>query len=167
MELLNEQEEKLINSLMTAYIAQMDSALKISKIISEHSDEDELSVDAIISGLVYRLMVPMDDTEIKESMDFAKKLIHGESSDEEGDEDEEGEEGDEYEEGEADGEGEESPQAKIIFNRKVRVNTCNCDICCRTRTCLINYETFDVTDPLAEKFRDAIQKTCDTHKITI
>ena len=79
MELLNEQEEKLINSLMTAYIAQMDSALKISKIISEHSDEDELSVDAIISGLVYRLMVPMDDTEIKESMDFAKKLIHGES----------------------------------------------------------------------------------------
>ena len=90
MELLNDQEEKLINSLMTAYITQMDSALKISKIISEHSDEDELSVDAIISGLVYRLMVPMDDTEIKESMDFAKKLIHGESSDEEGDEDEEG-----------------------------------------------------------------------------
>ena len=85
MELLNEQEEKLINSLMTAYIAQMDSALKISKIISEHSDEDELSVDAIISGLVYRLMVPMTQEEINDSLNKADEILN--DSDDSGDED--------------------------------------------------------------------------------
>ena len=39
MEMLEEQKEKLLNSLITTFIAQMDSALRISKIISEHSDE--------------------------------------------------------------------------------------------------------------------------------
>ena len=65
MELLEAQEEKLITSLMTTFIAQMDSALRISKIISEHSEEDELSVDSIILGLVYRLMVPMKNMKLK------------------------------------------------------------------------------------------------------
>ena len=77
MEMLEEQKEKLLNSLITTFIAQMDSALRISKIISEHSDEEELSVDSIIIGLVYRLMIPMDDMEIRESMDIASKLING------------------------------------------------------------------------------------------
>ncbi len=153
MELLEAQEEKLITSLMTTFIAQMDSALRISKIISEHSEEDELSVDSIILGLVYRLMVPMKNNEIKESMDFATELVNGTSSDEDEDEDED-------EEG--------SPtQEDITFNRKVKTNNCNCDICSKARVCLINYDTFEITDPLAEKFKNAIQKTCDNHKIFI
>jgi len=34
-------EDQLLNSLMTAYLAQIDSALKIGKIISEHSGDNE------------------------------------------------------------------------------------------------------------------------------
>lgn len=152
MEMLEDQEEKLLNSLMITFIAQMDSALKISKIISEHTDEKELSVDSIIIGLVYRLMVPMDDKEMKESMEFASNLINGEEEEEE---EEEGEEEEEEEE------------EKVIFDRKVKTNHCNCDICTKARVCLINYPTYEANDPLADKFRNAIQTTCENHKIEI
>ena len=151
MEMLEEQKEKLLNSLITTFIAQMDSALRISKIISEHSDEEELSVDSIIIGLVYRLMIPMDDMEIKESMDIASKLINGEESSEE----EEGEEE------------ELLKDEKVIFDRKVKTNHCNCDICSKARACLINYPSYEANDPLTEKFRNAIQTTCELHKIEI
>ena len=151
MEMLEEQKEKLLNSLITTFIAQMDSALRISKIISEHSDEEELSVDSIIIGLVYRLMIPMDDMEIRESMDIASKLINGEESSEE----EEGEEE------------ELLKDEKVIFDRKVKTNHCNCDICSKARACLINYPTYEATDSLTEKFRNAIQSTCEIHKIDI
>ena len=57
-------QEKILISLMQVFIAQMDSALKISTIISEHSDEEEMSPDSIITGLVYRLMVSMDEEEM-------------------------------------------------------------------------------------------------------
>ena len=154
MEMLEEQKEKLLNSLITTFIAQMDSALRISKIISEHSDEEELSVDSIIIGLVYRLMIPMDDMEIKESMDIASKLINGEeSSEEEGEEEEEEEE--------------LLKDEKVTFDRKVKTNHCNCDICSKARACLINYPTYEATDSLTEKFRNAIQTTCELHKIEI
>ena len=40
-----EENNPLLNSLMLVFLAQMDSALKISKIISEHSEEEEISPD--------------------------------------------------------------------------------------------------------------------------
>ena len=149
MEMLEDQEEKLLNSLMITFIAQMDSALRISKIISEHTDETELSVDSIIIGLIYRLMVPMNDKEMKESMEFASNLINGEEDN--------GEEDDE----------EVISDELIVFERKVKTNHCNCDICTKARVCLINYPTYEANDPLAEKFKNAIKTTCENHKIQI
>ena len=65
---INEMEDdQLLLSLMQVFIAQMDSALKISNIISEHSNEEEMSPDSLVTGLVYRLMISMDDKEMKES----------------------------------------------------------------------------------------------------
>ena len=150
MEMLEGQEEKLLNSLMITFIAQMDSALRISKIISEHTDETELSVDSIIIGLVYRLMVPMNDKEMKESMDFAANLINGEEEEEEEEEDDD-----------------LVNDNTIVFERKVKTNNCNCDICSKARVCLINYPTYEANDPLADKFRNAIKTTCENHKIEI
>ena len=149
MEMLEDQEEKLLNSLMITFIAQMDSALRISKIISEHTDETELSVDSIIIGLIYRLMVPMNDKEMKESMEFASNLINGEEDNEEEDDEE------------------VISDELIVFERKVKTNHCNCDICTKARVCLINYPTYEVNDPLAEKFKNAIKTTCENHKIQI
>ena len=78
-----EENNPLLNSLMLVFLAQVDSALRIAKIISEHSEEEEMSPDSIITGLVYRLMVSMDEEEMKRSMDGASKLLHGETSEEE------------------------------------------------------------------------------------
>ena len=52
MDNINEEALKLIK----IYIAQTQSALKISKIICEHSDRDELSGDDIICGLILTLL---------------------------------------------------------------------------------------------------------------
>ena len=38
-------DNDLFGSLMTSYLAQMESAMKISSIVSEHSSEEELSAD--------------------------------------------------------------------------------------------------------------------------
>ena len=146
---------------MQVFIAQMDSALKISNIISEHSDEEDMSPDSIVTGLVYRLMITMNDKEMKESMDLAKSIMNDDDEDEEDDEegysDEDDEEG--YDEG---GNNEE-----IKISRNITKNTCNCNICARARACLINYPTYEASDQLAQKFKDAIDKTCGIHKINI
>ena len=73
--------EKALNDLLTAYMAQIDSAMKISEILSEHANEDSISPDNLILGLIYRLMVPMTPKEIKDSLDNAK-VIDGEDEDE-------------------------------------------------------------------------------------
>ena len=146
------EEDKLFISLMQVFIAQMDSALKISNIISEHSDEEDMSPDSIVTGLVYRLMITMNDKEMKESMDLAKSIMNDDDEDEE--DDEEG-----YDEG---GNNEE-----IKISRNITKNTCNCNICARARACLINYPTYEASDQLAQKFKDAIDKTCGIHKINI
>ena len=155
------EEDKLFISLMQVFIAQMDSALKISNIISEHSDEEDMSPDSIVTGLVYRLMITMNDKEMKESMDLAKSIMNDDDEDEEDDEegysDEDDEEG--YDEG---GNNEE-----IKISRNITKNTCNCNICARARACLINYPTYEASDQLAQKFKDAIDKTCGIHKINI
>ena len=52
-------ENDLLDSIVKAYFAQINSALKISEIVSSHGGEEELSPDSIIIGLIYRLMVPM------------------------------------------------------------------------------------------------------------
>ena len=66
--------DELFDGIMKSFLAQLDSSLKISKIISEHSGEGELSEDSIISGLVYRLMTPMENEEITESFDHASGI---------------------------------------------------------------------------------------------
>ena len=145
------EEEGLFTELMKAYMAQMDSAMKISKIVSEHGNEKELSADSVIAGLVYRLMIPMNDEEMKDSMDVADELIN-----EEYDTLKENDEIDEQEEGD-----------KIIISRKVKVNTCNCDVCEKVRICLSNYHLHETNDKLAQIFKDAIDNACVVHKINI
>lgn len=152
-------ENKLLLSLMQVFIAQMDSALKISNIISEHSNEEEMSPDSIIIGLIYRLMISMDDKEMKESMDLAKNILNEES---------------EYSssEDDCDYEDEYLSESKndIDNNKKTRniiKNTCNCNICARARACLLNYNSYEATDQLTQKFKNAIDKTCKIHKINI
>ena len=60
-----EKNNDLLNSLTLTFVAQMDAAMEIANKISQHSNESELSPDSLISGLVYRLMVPMTDDEMK------------------------------------------------------------------------------------------------------
>ena len=62
--------------------------MKISKILCEHSEEKELTGDHIICGLIYRLMVPMTDGEMLDSLNKAEHLLNDTDSDEDSDEDE-------------------------------------------------------------------------------
>ena len=63
--------EEAVYDIIKVYLAQMDSAIKISEIICKHSDHEELMGDDIICGLVYRLMRPMSDNEIQDSLSKA------------------------------------------------------------------------------------------------
>ena len=149
------ETDQLLISLMQVFIAQMDSALKISTIISEHSNEEEMSPDSLVIGLIYRLMISMEDEEMNESMEKAKNILNKESSSEdELSEDELNESESIHEEGE-------------IQPRMIKTNNCNCNICAKARACILNYKTYEVNDQLAQKFKDAIDKTCGIHKINI
>tara|TARA_B100000963_G_C22571762_1_gene646433 strand:+ start:874 stop:1320 length:447 start_codon:yes stop_codon:yes gene_type:complete len=148
---MNEQIEQTAMDILKVYLAQMDSALKISKIVCEHSDreEKELTGDDIICGLVYRLMVPMSQEEIQQSMKEADSILEGSDS--------EDEEYDTIEE----------LYEKPTVSRKIKSNQCNCDICSQVRVCLCNYKEYEPNDQLALRFKNSIQETCDTHKIYI
>ena len=151
--------DDVLTDIMKAYMAQMDSAVKISEIIYNHSGNDELTGDDIICGLVYRLMVPMTQEEIRESLKKADELMNEEDSGEEEDLDKE-EDLDEEEEVY-----EREEENKIL--RKIKTNTCNCDKCSKVRVCLLNFKDHEPSDTLAQRFKDSIQLVCDEHKIYI
>ena len=156
--------DKSVTNMITVYLAQIDSAMKISEVLAEHGNEEEISPDNLIIGLIYRLMVPMTDDEMKESMDKATHVMGG-SSDEEDEEDVEDEE-DEEEEDELPIEYISKSETNKVA-RKIKTNNCNCEICSKARVCLINYEKYEATDPLAEKFSNSIKHACSTHKLIL
>lgn len=133
--------------LMRVFIAQMESSMKISKTISKHFKEEKLSPDSIVIGLVYRLLYPMTDGEIKTSMERAEEIMNSETSDSEEEELEESEEEKEM--------------------RKVKHPFCNCDICMKARLSLINYESHESYEPITIMFKNAIDKACEVNKLTI
>lgn len=145
-------QDKLFMDLMTAYLAQMDSAVRISKTLCDHCEEEdkELTGDDIICGLIYRLMVPMEQDEMDTSLGNAKEILSGE-------EDESETEYDEIEE----------TYEKPEVSRKIKTNSCECGVCSKVRECLINYKSYEPNDQLAQKFKDSIQETCDKYKIYI
>ena len=144
-----DNSDDLFYTLMKVYLAQMDSAIKISSLLQDHSESDELSGDDIISGLVYRLMTPMSQEEITESLTKAEEILD-EDDDDDGDYDDISETYD-----------------KPTISRKIKTNNCTCEICSQVRICLDNYHSYIPTDNLARKFKDSIQETCDKHKICI
>ena len=66
---MNSLTEETINkeqkNILLAVLANNISATKISKILMEHSQNDILTTDMVVSGLIYRLMTPMTDDELK------------------------------------------------------------------------------------------------------
>jgi hypothetical protein len=140
-----------LQQLMTVYLSQMDSAMMISDTLANHNGDDEITPDALIAGLIYRLMVPMSDDDLQSSMnagnDMMKKILDPTESDDE-------------EEEPIESSGSHEPRTLVK-------NTCNCEICAKTRACLANYKTYESTDPLAEIFHKAIKHACDTHQLLI
>lgn len=147
-------QDKLFMDLMTAYLAQMDSAVRISKTLCDHYEEKdkELTGDDIICGLIYRLMIPMEQDEMDTSLGNAKEILSGDSE-------EEDEEGD-YDEI-------EETYEKPEISRKIKTNSCECEVCSKVRECLINYKSYEPNDQLAQKFKDSIQETCEKYRIYI
>ena len=138
--------EEAIHDILKVYFAQIQSAIKISEIICEHANREELTGDDIICGLVYRLMTPIPEDEIVEALNTAENILNEDS--------------------------EEEDEIVVIYDppeipRKIKSNHCNCDICCNVRVCLCNYHDYEPLDTLANRFKNSIQETCDKHKIFI
>ena len=147
--------DDIFDTVMTSFLAQMESSLKISKIVSEHGGESELSEDSIVSGLVYRLMTPMSEEELSRSIAAGKNIyedILNDESEEEGSEEEE-----EIEE----------VDMNSLELRKVKTNNCNCDICMGVRVSLLNYKNHEPKDNLELMFKNAIDKACEKGKLYI
>lgn len=143
-------EEKILNSqemLMKAVLANTSSATKISKVLAEHSEDKILKADEIILGLIYRLMTPMTDEEMTQSINEAESILYQESSSEE----------------EHDGENIVDDTDDLSVSRKIKYNNCNCEICMRCRVCLSNFNDYIPNDNLGDIFKNSILETCKTH----
>ena len=137
---INQAQENLIQVIL----ANTSSAMKISKVLCEHSNDKILKSDEIICGLIYRLMIPMTNEEIIESMNEAEDLMYQESS-----EDEEIEYINDSED--------------LKFQKKIKTNHCNCEICSQVRVCLLNFNDYIPKDELGDKFKKSIHETCLSH----
>ena len=149
----DELYDGMFDGIMKTFLAQLNSSLKISKIISEHSGEEELSEDSIISGLVYRLMTPMEDGDVKESMEIAddiyNKIFYGDSC------------------SDSDNDNEEEIVPEELTLRRVKTNNCNCELCIQARVCLINYKNHEPKDNLEMIYKNAIESACSKGKLYI
>ncbi|MBG01818.1 MAG: hypothetical protein CL470_06060 [Acidimicrobiaceae bacterium] len=148
---------------MIAFVGQMDSAMKIANKVSEHSNENELSPDSLIAGLVYRLMVPMSNEEIKQSLEIANDIVNKETSEEENSEEEN------LEDDVIDHDFNQTIHNSSYQDHSTRVlkrNNCTCPLCIKVRECFDNFKQHETNDKLALMFKDAIQNACDRHNIT-
>tara|TARA_Y100000389_G_C17018625_1_gene297680 strand:+ start:53 stop:496 length:444 start_codon:yes stop_codon:yes gene_type:complete len=146
--------DDIFDTVMTSFLAQINSSLKISKIVSEHSGETKLSEDSIVCGLVYRLMNPMTDEELKESLENGKNIYEDVVNDECELSDEEIEEIEEID-------------IDSLELRKVKYNNCNCGICMGVRISLLNYKNHEPKDNLEMMFKGAIDNACEKGKLYI
>ena len=146
MDLINRQYDEAIHNIIKVYLAQMNSAMKISKIICEHSEDDELTGDHIICGLIYRLMNPMTDEDMSESLDKADGIMNDSGSD-------------------SDEEDEEISYEVSKEIRSLKMNNCSCEICTKCRECISSYESYETYDPMVTRFKNSIKETCDKHNI--
>jgi len=153
---MNSENEEDINDealkLIKIYISQTQSALKISQTICKHSGRNELSGDDIICGLIYRLMNPMSQQEINDSLNKADEILNDEYSSEE------------------DEDINFDNEKNILENnqwRKLKSNNCNCEICIKMRVNLLNYNNFQCNDNLSQLFQNSINETCNKYKINI
>ena len=145
----DQQVDETYYNLIKVFLAQSESAVEISKTIADHSEDKVLTGDYIIAGLVYRLMVPMTDIEMKDSLDKAEELLDPEDS------------------GEEDVEEEIIQCEEVKVPHKIKTNHCNCDICSKVRACICNYPNHVCPDELSQKFKDSIESTCKKFLITI
>ena len=145
--------DDIFDRVMTSFLAQMDSSLEISKIVSEHGNEKEISEDSIVCGLVYRLMNPMTEEELKKSLERGKDIYEDVVNDE-------CETSDEEEEI-------EMLDTENLELRKVKYNNCNCDICMGVRISLLNYKNHEPKDNLEMMFKGAIDNACEKGKLYI
>jgi hypothetical protein len=149
-------EEKIQLSqefLMKAVLANTTSATKISKTLCEHSEDKILKADEIILGLMYRLMTPMTDEEMTQSINEAESVLYAESSSDE----------DYEEENIIDDTDVIEDTDDLSVTRKIKCNSCNCDICMRCRICLSNFNDYIPKDNLGDLFKNSILETCKTH----
>lgn len=154
-------EEKIQLSqemLMKAVLANTTSATKISKILCEHSEDKILKADEIILGLIYRLMTPMTDEEMIQSINEAESVLYAESSS-----DEDSEEENIINTDVTDVTDVTDDTDDLSISRKIKCNTCNCDICMRCRICLSNFNDYIPKDNLGDLFKNSILETCKTH----
>jgi len=142
---MNEIIEQSQNTLIQIILANTTSAMKISKVLCEHSEGNIMKPDDIICGLIYRLMIPMTDEEITESMNTAEDIMYDGSTSEE----EEFEVIDDTED--------------LKIQRKIQANNCNCVICSQVRVCLCNFNEYIPKDELGDKFKKSILDTCKSY----
>ena len=67
--------DSVLEPLIKSFLAQMDSAMKVSELISQHDGSEEIKVDHLITGLVYRLMVPMTNEEVDTALETAQEIM--------------------------------------------------------------------------------------------
>jgi hypothetical protein len=152
-ELTDELTDEQAN-ILKVVIANNISAMKISKILSEHSN-NILLTDYIVTGLIYRLMIPMTDDEMTQSINEAETILYASSSDEEDEEDED------------DKDDTETVDEDLNTKRKIKYNSCNCDICNKCRVCLINFGEFIPNDHLSTIYKNSIVETCEKHNLIL
>ena len=147
-EMTDEQE-----NILKVVIANNISAMKISKILSEHSN-NILLTDYIVTGLIYRLMIPMTDDEMTQSINEAESILYASSSDEDTTD--------------ADTlDDTETVDEDLNTKRKIKYNSCNCDICNKCRVCLINFGEFIPNDHLSTIYKNSIVETCEKHNLIL
>jgi hypothetical protein len=149
---MNDNIEKAQANLIQVILANTTSAMNISSILCEHSSDKILKSDEVICGLIYRLMIPMTDDEIRDSMSIAESLMYEESSDDDDDVDDVD-----------DDDVDDDIVVDECQSRSIRTNNCNCDICSQVRVCLCNFKDYLPKDELGDKFKESILTTCLTH----
>jgi hypothetical protein len=146
--------------MLQALLGSTTSSMRVAATLAEHRGGAVSKVD-MVAGLLYRLMTPMTDEELTQSLADGQNLeriviepVHGDSDETSEDEDEDAA---------------PEPEKLDIGPRELSISTysCNCTVCMQARVCIQNYKDFVPSDQSTALMHRGLQQSMTEHQVII
>lgn len=144
--------------MVQALLGSTTSSVRVAATLAQHRGGAVTKVD-MVAGLLYRLMTPMTDEELTQSLADGRDLEQIVSTPSDHESDDSSDDDDEV----------HQPAEPDHGPRELSIATysCNCPVCVQMRVCIQNYKDFFPADQATALMHRGLQQSMTEHQVVI